>query len=292
MLGIAVVLVATSFTASASATMGAIFDPAGSISATSSAVTFEGSGVRVICPVTLSGTFDEDPIAVESGTLGSISGVTVGRCTNGTFGSALGLPWTMNLQGGLGTLPEAATGLRVTIPSAALSFSQFGAAIGCLYAGEIDLLMALGGTGDPYTTTSLSALREAIPRIAGGGTCPLSITMTGGFTIAQQAVALGGGDYEPSVRDLRFGEVTRNTTVERTIRLANRTMAQVRITAIQIGSTVYRTEPSGAFNIGPEKSSPVVIRFTPTAVQEYNTTIRWLEGGVVKWEIMVRGRGK
>lgn len=79
-----------------------------SISAQWSSLTFEAGGLRVVCPVTLNGSFASASFPVTPGTrVGSFTSATVGTCTEGrAVVLTETLPWSLRYSSFGGTLPN------------------------------------------------------------------------------------------------------------------------------------------------------------------------------------------
>lgn len=158
------------------------FSPGGTITGTSlGPVTFSGSGITITCPLTLSGTVTSARVPKVSGTsYGEVTSVTIGRCTGGTA-SVLSLPWPITYNAILGTLPNAVTGVALTVNRLGFQLSALG--ITCLYGGNIATLLAVTGT-NPYTTGLYAVpAGSSAPFVSGSFLCPRTGTMTGTFGI-------------------------------------------------------------------------------------------------------------
>jgi len=165
------------------------FEPGGSITATSSALTFEGSGISVICPVTLNGTLSRESIELTANRqIGSITEVSIRRtsCSGGSVSGVLSLPWSMTLNTTLGTAPNELTGLLVNVVGSSFNLEIFGGFINCLYSGTGGALLGLTTTETPgtYRIGTLSALRAVELPLHSGAGCPARGHFTGSFTLA------------------------------------------------------------------------------------------------------------
>jgi hypothetical protein len=158
------------------------FSPGGTITGTSlGPVTFSGSGITITCPLTLSGTVTSARVPKVAGTsYGEVTSVTVGRCSGGTA-AVLGLPWPVVYNAILGALPEAVTGVSLTVQRTGFLLRTLG--LECLYGGNLTTLLAVTGT-NPYTT-GLYAVPpgSSAPFVRGSVFCPRTGTMSGTFGI-------------------------------------------------------------------------------------------------------------
>lgn len=159
------------------------FSPGGTITGASlGAVTFSGSGITITCNLTIRGTVTSARVPKVSGTsYGEITSVSVGRCSGGTA-SVLGLPWPVVYNSILGTLPEAVTGVSLTLQRTGFLMNAIG--LECLYGGSITSLLAVTGR-NPYTT-GLYAIPagSSAPFVRGSAFCPRTGSMTGTFGIS------------------------------------------------------------------------------------------------------------
>jgi hypothetical protein len=158
------------------------FSPGGTITGTSlGPVTFSGSGITITCPLTLRGTVTSARVPKVAGTsYGEITSVTVGRCSGGSV-SVLGLPWPVVYNAILGTLPNAVTGVSLTVNRTGFLFNALG--LECLYGGSITSLLAVTGS-NPYTS-GLYAIPpgSSAPFVRGSFFCPRTGSVSGTFGI-------------------------------------------------------------------------------------------------------------
>jgi len=159
------------------------FSPGGTISGTSlGPVTFSSNGIAITCNLTIRGTVTSARVPKVAGTsYGEITSVSVGRCSGGTA-SVLGLPWPVVYNAILGALPEAVTGVSLTIQRTGFLLNTIG--LECLYGGSVTSLLAVTGT-NPYTS-GLYAIPSgsSVPFVRGSFLCPRTGSMTGTFGIS------------------------------------------------------------------------------------------------------------
>jgi hypothetical protein len=158
------------------------FEPGGTITGTSlGPVTLSGGFTNITCELTLRGTVTSRLVAKRAGTsYGAITSVTIGRCSGGTV-AVLGLPWAVTYEAILGSLPDAVTGVVLTLEDTGFSGTFSG--ITCLYGGDIESLLAVTGT-NPYTTTLFDVPSTSVPLVRGSFLCPRSGSMSGTFGIS------------------------------------------------------------------------------------------------------------
>jgi hypothetical protein len=158
------------------------FSPGGAITGASlGAVTFSGSGISISCNLTLRGTVTSARVPKVVGTsYGEITSVSIGRCSGGTA-AVLGLPWPVVYDAILGTLPEAVTGVSLTVQRTGFLLTTFG--LECLYGGSLTSLLAVTGR-NPYTS-GLYAVPpgSSAPLVRGSFLCPSTGSMSGTFGI-------------------------------------------------------------------------------------------------------------
>jgi hypothetical protein len=157
------------------------FNPGGTITGTSlGPVTFSGSGINITCNLTLGGTVTSAVVAKVAGTsYGAINSVTIGRCSGGTA-AVSGLPWSVVYNAILGSLPNAVTGVSLTLQRT--SFSVTFSGITCQYGGDITSLLAVTGS-NPYTTTLYAVPGTSVPLVSGSFLCPRTGSMSGTFAL-------------------------------------------------------------------------------------------------------------
>jgi hypothetical protein len=291
---VASAIAAASCATPADASTGAIIEPAGAIEAPSSGKVTFGSGPAVACDLTLVGSLVEGPIDVESGeAIGSITEAAFANCEGGSVAGVLNLPWTLRANAALGTPPEAATGLLLTIEGMDLALTVFGGFINCLYGGAEGLLLTLNA-GDPYTTGALSLLEAVqLAFVRGSGFCPSEGGLSGTFALTAQEVGMGVPPYWTSPKNVDFGEVATTTTARRDVKLINQTGNT--ITVGERGLNITGDQVFGGlteFVVGPQRSVRTWVSFTPPLAQAYSGTIELEEAGSVYWRIGARGRGK
>lgn len=170
----------------------------GAVNATGTS-TFEGSGISIVCPLTLATNLSTGPITVARGnSLGSITGVTIGACTGGSVERVLALPWSLTINDTLPTIERLtttnATGVLMNINGASFNLSTFGGFLNCLYRGTAGALLTLTPTSagaNTYTARTLRALETvSLPLVSGSG-CPATGHFAGTFTLsAVQTVTL------------------------------------------------------------------------------------------------------
>jgi hypothetical protein len=187
------ILTANAFAVSASV------ERAGAVNATGSS-TFEGSGISIVCPLTLSNSLLRGPIVVARGNqIGEVTGVTIGACNGGAVESVLNTPWRLTINDSLPTVASLttrnATGLLLNINGAAFNLSVFGGFVNCLYSGTAGALLTMTHTAREsvtYTANSLRALEGvSLPLARGGFGCPANGHFAGTFALsATQTITL------------------------------------------------------------------------------------------------------
>lgn len=184
----AIAFVAMAFSVSTASAYDASVSPAGGITATSSTLTFSdaSSVIRIICPVTLTGSLNAGPITIAAGnSIGRISGVTIGTCAGGSAVALVGSGWNLTINSTLGTLPNAATGLAFDVNGAAfeLTVRILGISVRCLYGGTAGALLGFTGA-NPYTSGGITVLGNTVPKVGGSGACPSSGRLNGAFALS------------------------------------------------------------------------------------------------------------
>ena len=194
-----VALSAMGIAASSASAITASVSPAGTQNVTSSAVTFGGSGISIICELTLRTSLLGGPITVARGAqIGEVTEVRWANCSGGTVERVLSLNWRLTIGDTLPTVASLttrnATGILLIIQGASFNLSAFGGFVNCLYRGNPGALMALTHTAresTTYTGSSLVALSEIrLPFVSGSGLCPRTGTFSGTFSIATQTITL------------------------------------------------------------------------------------------------------
>ena len=157
------------------------FSPGGTITGTSlGPVTFSGGGINITCNLTIRGTVTSARVVKVAGTsYGAINSVSISRCSGGTA-AVSGLPWPVVYNAILGSLPNAVTGVSLTLQRARFS-ATFG--VTCEYGGDVTSLLAVTGT-NPYTTTLYAVPSTSVPLVSGGFLCPRSGSMSGTFALS------------------------------------------------------------------------------------------------------------
>ncbi|MGN6189914.1 MAG: hypothetical protein ACTHOE_13550 [Conexibacter sp.] len=184
------------------ATMGLAVDNAAAVTASianagavalTGALTFEGSGLSIACPLTLNRSLLRGPITVVRGAqIGEVTEVRIGACSSGSIERVLNLPWRLTINDFLPTITSLtttnATGMLVNIVGFAINFSVLGFALNCLYRGTLGLLFPLTHTAagsNTYTMRSAEFLRAVeIPLFSGEPSCPTAIHASGRFTLS------------------------------------------------------------------------------------------------------------
>lgn len=185
----ALALVAVFAVASTAAAYDAAISPAGEISTTSNGgVTFEASGIEIICNLTLAGSLEGSVSSVESDTnqdLGEITSVEWNSCSGGNVRAVLGLEWNVSYDGSQGTLPNEVSAVDFTIDDAEFQLSVFGGFVNCLYTGDADVSMAVSRTRSAgvYTSSTISTTGSVYDKVS-GTLCPATGSMTGSFSMS------------------------------------------------------------------------------------------------------------
>lgn len=158
------------------------FSPGGTITGTSlGAVTFSGGIFTITCNLTIRGTVTSARVVKVAGTsYGSITSVSIGRCSGGTA-AVSGLPWPVVYNAILGSLPNAVSGVSLTLQRARFSATFSG--ITCQYGGDITSLLAVTGS-NPYTTTLYAVPGASVPLVSGSFLCPRTGSMSGTFALS------------------------------------------------------------------------------------------------------------
>jgi hypothetical protein len=231
--GVLATLVAT--IALAGSASGAYMDvyPNGTISlASSGRLSFRAGGVTVACEMTLNGRIREGPIQISLTTAGEVTEARIGTCTGGSVREILGTPWTIKAEAGLGTLPDAATGVRFTFENFAFNAEVSG--LNCLYRGTLRALLALTGIAW-YDAGALRLDESTSIRKFSGALCPETATVAGSLNFSREENVLIctaacrlfdplKGRFEPDwERGLDFGRVAVSSRIERTMEFVSRT---------------------------------------------------------------------
>jgi hypothetical protein len=153
----------------------------------SGALTFSGTlnfnaGASVECATTLGGRIRSGPISISGASAGEVTSARFERCTGGTLREALfreGAPWTIKAESGLGTLPNEATGLMLTIENVSVSGTILG--VPCLYTGTVRVLFPLTETIF-YDIGTGSIVETRLRKVS--GVCAESGTLRGSLTLA------------------------------------------------------------------------------------------------------------
>ncbi|MGN6189913.1 MAG: hypothetical protein ACTHOE_13545 [Conexibacter sp.] len=198
-IALVVALSAIGVAASSASAITASVANAGAVNATGTA-TFEGSGLSIVCPLTLRTSLLRGPITLAANAqIGEVSEVTIGSCTGGSVERVLNTPWRLTIRDTLPTLTSLttrnATGVLVNIVGSAFLLSTFGGALNCLYRGNAGALMPMTHTAPEsttYTARSLEALRATeLPLFSGEAFCPRTGHFAGNFTLsAVQTITL------------------------------------------------------------------------------------------------------
>jgi hypothetical protein len=188
-LAVAIAAVALLVAAGAASALRSIsVSPAGSIRATSRAVTFRTSSGEIICEMTFSGTVNSAIPKAERSTAGSSSISTAG--CRGPFGVAanviwLNAPYPFIFKEWLGTLPRI-TGLLIEFINVQMLVEVPILNLRCLYAGNVP---ALGPVVNGIFR-EVSPLPEArIPlfrQLLGSEPCPREAQVTTNFIIVPE----------------------------------------------------------------------------------------------------------
>lgn len=157
--------------------------PAGSIQASSNGPITFGSGVQVACDVTFDGTLAPRLEAVEGAHLGSITRVSVTRCSGGAVEGVYNLPWSLELHSIEGTMPNEVTGIAANIEDVGITISTFGGLVRCSYT-RLWKIIVVPIFIRPYLIPVIfytSGLDAQFDR--GSALCPRSLSAAGEFAL-------------------------------------------------------------------------------------------------------------
>jgi len=195
-IGLVVALSAMAVAASSAFALSASVSAGGAVSATATA-TFEGSGISIICPLTMRESLLTGPIVIAANNqIGEVTEVSINRarCSGGNVSGVLGLPWRLTINS---WTPEPlerenARTLLVNIVGSAFNLEIFGGFVNCLYSGNAggSLPLTRIGTGR-YTARTIEALSSIELPLHSGSGCPARGHFAGTFTLsATQTVTL------------------------------------------------------------------------------------------------------
>ncbi len=264
-------------------------------------VTDSGSGVRIVCPVTLRGTLDE-VIPKSAGEIGGeVTSASAGTCTGGSASFLAGsLPWYAEYESFTGTLPN--------ITSVTMDFREFsalasilGGIVACLYRGS------LRGTLDATTVTEVRVDESVRLPLAStlAGICPDEVAVSGTlavsptFTLTLFTAGEEGGRFSSTPTEVRFEDTAIGQSRQRTLALDNTTPYTVRIHSVRVsGDARFEISPSRLFALrGGGATANTTVTFRPTAGADYAAELEFVEllsdgtaGGVIL-RVRVRGRG-
>jgi hypothetical protein len=193
-----IVVCALASAAAADSTAPVVIRPGGNITSNGS-VTFESEiGVRIVCNVSLSGTFASGTIeATLPEPIGSVSRASATGCSGGTVTplAEARAPWGIYVNQALGTLPEAVTGMSVRL-SPVLLLGSLEGFVACLFTSTLGGLLELRlveRTRSTYRTGSIRLLTEeqqtvqsSIVRLSGIFGCPTRPTAAGSLSLTAQ----------------------------------------------------------------------------------------------------------
>jgi hypothetical protein len=187
-----VALAAMGVAASSAFAIEAAISRGGAVNATSASVSFEGSGVTIVCPLTMALSLRTASRVVVNEQIGEVTGVTIGACEGGRVSGVLGTPWRITVNSTLPAIETLTTrnarGVLLNIVNAAFNLSIFGGFVNCLYRGNAGGLMPLTATAREevrYTASTIDALAGInIPLFEGGFGCPANGHFAGRFTLA------------------------------------------------------------------------------------------------------------
>jgi len=195
-----VALAAMGVAASSAFAVSASVERAGAITATSASVSFEGSGITIVCPLTMNLSLLRGPIVVAANNqIGEVTGVTIGACSGGNVSGVLNLNWRVTVNSTTPSIERLTTRnaerLLVNIVGASFNLAVFGGFVNCLYSGSAGAVMPVTHTAAEsvtYTARTVEALRSTnIPLSRGGFGCPSNGTFAGNFNLsATQTITL------------------------------------------------------------------------------------------------------
>lgn len=189
MLTAAVVVTALLAHASSASAYDATFEPSGAMSIASiGGVTFEMSGIELICNVTLSGSLNASFEDLEVDTdqdVGEITRVNWNSCSGGSVRAVLGLEWNVAWDNAAGTLPSSISSVSFTIEDFEWQWAVIGGFFNCLYQGDLPLEMAMNRTRTlgTYTTSTLSVVGAPLDK-GSGSLCAGTMGVTGAFSMS------------------------------------------------------------------------------------------------------------
>jgi len=216
LLAAALALVVFSALAATATAASVSLSPAGGITATSlGLLTFSASGAEARCTVTLRGELNRGLIGKVAGNeIGRITAAEIVTCSqNSGRVQTESLPWRINYQTILGTLPNAVTGVLFVLTNNGPTETRRSATSGigfivevfgvqCLYRGPVGSLLAVTlreaeegrgrGPAARYTTglitTGSPASLSETPLFSGGFLCPSRGALVGRFSLTTQTL--------------------------------------------------------------------------------------------------------
>lgn len=169
---------------SATATFMNMEPPGAMTLASSGNISFTSGFFTVECEATLGGSMRAGPISISGVAAGEVTSARMGGCRGGTIREALfreRTPWTIKAESVLGTAPEEATGLMVTIEN--FAFSGTFAELTCLYSGTVRVLFPL--TENNYYDIGTGRIVETrLRKVSGSGLCAETGTLSGSLAFA------------------------------------------------------------------------------------------------------------
>lgn len=165
-----------------------ILEPAGEFSmASNGTVTYSGEGIETTCHLTIKGTLERTISSIETAGahLGHVGEETWSECTESIVTGALRLPWRIETNTVLGTIPNI-TGILYSIFTDTIAFTLMGDT--CLYVGTSEMLW--GFRGSPPRSTLVRNLGGFYRRASGSSPpCPATVTRAGEFTLSPTQTA-------------------------------------------------------------------------------------------------------
>lgn len=186
---LAAVIALLGLTGTAAATTVSL-SPAGRISASTLGwISFLNVGglidLTVSCQSTLTGSLDASFADVPGTHAGSIIGGSFSDCDSGTFDYLFEEPasWELTLE----DIDLTAKTLTLRLHDYSYEYVLLGNT--CLYTGDLDLTVALNGSG-PYTTGLADLAVANLTKASGGALCAPEVAANAQFSLTTQTVTL------------------------------------------------------------------------------------------------------
>lgn len=249
-------------------------------------LTLEAAGVRIVCPITLSGSFALRTFAKRAGTrIGGVTAATAGACTEGTWTFlAETLPWEITYNSFGGSLPTITS---LTWNLLRISW-QITNGITCLARSEVSRPLRFIYTVSGESITGARADETATITTTGGFFCTLGGAAHFAGTANFIRTSEGGssiqlrleGTTTPTPPTLTpspvaFGTVEPSSTTERTVTIDARTETfTVNSISMRTGTSYSIADPNGCRGMRMTAGQRCSFTVTFRAPAEYSTEAR------------------